>query len=144
MSHDDASGIISYNNKNDSINITWDRVGYEKNFEAVNHAMEKVTKGLGGTFVKNPMWTRALGKSVISAHPLGGCPMGESGRTAVVNHAGQVFDGMNNNIILKPVRVLVFLIVFNPLGTLATQCTVQFRYLTQCSVQECIPLVLRK
>ena len=27
---------------------------------------------------------------------------------------------------------------------MATQRTVQFRYLTQCSVQECIPLVLRK
>ena len=93
MSHDDASGIISYNKNIDSIDITWDRVGYEKNFETVNHALEKVTKGLKGTFVKNPMWTSALGKSVISAHPLGGCPMGESGRTAVVNHAGQVFDG---------------------------------------------------
>ena len=93
MSHDDANGVITYNKNNDSIDITWDRVGYEKNFMTVNHAMEKVTKGLKGTFVKNPTWTAALGKSVVSAHPLGGCSMGESGRTAVVNHAGQVFDG---------------------------------------------------
>lgn len=93
MSHDDASGIISYNPDNDSVDITWDRLGYEKNFQTVNNAMEKATKGLKGTFVKNPTWTPALGKSVVSAHPLGGCPMGESGRTAVVNHAGQVFDG---------------------------------------------------
>ena len=93
MSHDDASGIISYNRDNDSVDIIWDKVGFEKNFEIVNNAMEKVTKGLRGTFVKNPTWTPALGKSVVSAHPLGGCPMGESGRTAVVNHAGQVFDG---------------------------------------------------
>ena len=93
MSHDDASGIISYNQDNDSVDITWDRVGFEKNFQIVNNAMEKATKGLKGTFVKNPTWTDALGKSVVSAHPLGGCPMGESGRTAVVNHAGQVFDG---------------------------------------------------
>lgn len=93
MSHDDASGIISYNQDNDSVDITWNRVGFEKNFQIVNDAMEKATKGLKGTFVKNPTWTDALGKSVVSAHPLGGCPMGESGRTAVVNHAGQVFDG---------------------------------------------------
>lgn len=93
MSHDDASGIISYDKKIDNINITWDRVGFESNFEIVNEALEKMTKGLKGTFVKNPMWSRALGKSVISAHPLGGCPMGESGRSAVVNHAGQVFNG---------------------------------------------------
>ena len=93
MSHDDASGLISYNHNNDSVDITWDRVGFEKNFQIVNNAMEKATKGLKGTFVKNPTWTDALGKSVVSAHPLGGCPMGESGRDAVVNHAGQVFDG---------------------------------------------------
>ena len=93
MSHDDASGIITYNNTNDSVDITWKSVGYEENFVTCNKAMEKVTAGLSGTFVQNPMWTPALGKSVISAHPLGGCPMGESGQTAVVNHAGQVFDG---------------------------------------------------
>lgn len=93
MSHDDASGIISYNHDNDSVDITWDKVGFEKNFQIVNNAMEEATKGLKGTFVKNPTWTQTLGKSVVSAHPLGGCPMGESGRTAVVNHAGQVFDG---------------------------------------------------
>ena len=93
MSHDDANGTISYNKDNDSVDITWPNIGYEKNFATVNQAMEKITTGLSGTFVKNPMWTEALGKSIISAHPLGGCPMGESGRTAVVNHAGQVFDG---------------------------------------------------
>ena len=92
MSHDDSGGVISYNKKNDSIDITWDRVGFEKTFEIVNKAVEKVVEGLEGTYVRNPMWC-ALGKSVTSAHPLGGCPMGESGRTAVVNHAGQVFDG---------------------------------------------------
>ncbi|CAH3174456.1 unnamed protein product [Porites lobata] len=99
MSHDDASGIITYDNTNDSVDITWKRVGYEENFVTCNQAMEKVTAGLSGTFVQNPMWTPALGKSVISAHPLGGCPMGESGQTAVVNHAGQVFDGDSGNVL---------------------------------------------
>lgn len=99
MSHDDASGIISYNQDNDTVDIAWDRVGYEKNFETVNLAMEKATKGLKGTFVKNPLWTPALGKSVVTAHPLGGCPMGESGRTAVVNHAGQVFEADSGQVL---------------------------------------------
>ena len=93
MSHDSASGVISFGNKTDNIDIKWERVGFEKNFENVNEALEKIARSLGGTFVKNPTWLESLGRSVISAHPLGGCPMGESGRTAVVNHAGQVFDG---------------------------------------------------
>lgn len=103
MSHDDASGIISYDKDIDSIDITWDRVGFESNFEIVNEALEKMAKGLKGKFVKNPMWSPALGKSVISAHPLGGCPMGESGRTAVVNHAGQIFEG-------EPLRIISSLV----------------------------------
>lgn len=93
MSHDSASGVISFENKTDNIDITWERVGFEKNFKNVNQALEKITRGLEGTFVKNPTWLESLGRSVISAHPLGGCSMGESGRTAVVNHARQVFDG---------------------------------------------------
>lgn len=101
MSHDSASGVISFENKNDVIDINWDRVGFEKNFETVNQALEKIARGLGGTFVRNPTWLESLGRSVISAHPLGGCPMGESGRTAVVNHAGQVFDGKMATVIFN-------------------------------------------
>lgn len=52
-----------------------------------------MTAGLEGTFVKNPMWLQSLGRSVVTGHPLGGCTMGETGRTGVVNHAGQVFYG---------------------------------------------------
>ncbi|XP_078380752.1 cholesterol oxidase-like [Oculina patagonica] len=99
MGHDSSSGVISFENKIDDIDITWDRVGYERNFENINQALEKLTRGLGGTYVKNPMWSQTLGRSVITVHPLGGCPMGESGRTAVVNHAGQVFDGDTNKLL---------------------------------------------
>ena len=91
MSHDDASGVISL--ENDLFDITWERVGFDRNFEDVNQALEKMAAGLRGTFIRNPMWLESLGRSVITAHPLGGCAMGESGRTGVVNHAGQVFDG---------------------------------------------------
>ena len=52
-----------------------------------------MTADLEGTFVKNPMWLQSLGRSVVTGHPLGGCAMGETVRTGVVNHAGQVFYG---------------------------------------------------
>lgn len=99
MSHDSASGIISYDKNLDSIDIDWDRVGFENNFKIVNEAVEKVAEELEGKFVKNPLWSDVFGKSVISAHPLGGCPMGESGQTAVVTHAGQVFEGDSSNVL---------------------------------------------
>lgn len=93
MSHDNAGGEILYHNKTDDISVTYKGVGYEPNFEIVNEATKKVAEKLGGTFVKNPLWSKHLGKSVITVHPLGGCPMAESGQTGVTNHAGQVFEG---------------------------------------------------
>ena len=104
MSHDSASGVISFDNKIDDINITWDRVGYESNFKTIDQTLQKIVHGLGGTYVRNPIWSETLGKSVVSVHPLGGCPMGDSGRTGVVNHAGQVFDGTSVSISFRSFR----------------------------------------
>ena len=75
--------------KIDDIDITWDRVGYESNFKTIDQKLQKVVHGLGGTYVRNPMWSETLGKGVISVHPLDGCSMGESGR-------------INNNLVLTP------------------------------------------
>lgn len=53
---------------------------YRKYFNDVNKAIEKkMTAGLEGTFVKNPMWLQSLGRGVVTDHSLGGCAMGETG-----------------------------------------------------------------
>lgn len=48
-----VSGIFFYNYNNVSVDIIWDRVGFEKNFLVVNYVIEKFIKGLKGIFVKN-------------------------------------------------------------------------------------------
>ena len=93
MSHDDAGGEILLDPKSDGVYIKWDEVGRQKNVAQVNEKLEKVSGQLGGTFVINPMWSKKMGRELVTAHPLGGCPMGENGKAAVVNHKGQVFDG---------------------------------------------------
>ncbi|XP_068719443.1 cholesterol oxidase-like [Montipora capricornis] len=96
ISHDAARGVISL--EDGVFDITWEGVGSERNFNEVNKAIEKMTAGLEGTFVKNPLWLESLGRSVATGHPLGGCPMGDSGKTGVVNHAGQVFYGSTDRV----------------------------------------------
>lgn len=82
--------------KIDDIDITWDRVGYESNFKTIDQKLQKVVHGLGGTYVRNPMWSETLGKRVIPVHPLDGCSMGESGR-------------INNNLVLTQSLRVVFI-----------------------------------
>src|SRR5438876_2549135 len=63
----------------------------------------------GGQYVPNPLW-RALpadaagvmsgpppGGRVLTVHPLGGCPMGETARSGVVDHKGEVFNAAGAN-----------------------------------------------
>ncbi|MEZ5653256.1 MAG: alkaline phosphatase D family protein [Burkholderiaceae bacterium] len=56
----------------------------------------------GGYYITNPLWkllpdefaevTDDLDGQVLSVHPLGGCPMGESVRTGVVDDLGRVYN----------------------------------------------------
>ncbi|XP_022797350.1 uncharacterized protein LOC111335634 [Stylophora pistillata] len=136
MSHDSASGVISFDNKIDDIDITWDRVGYESNFKTIDQTLQKIVHGLGGTYVRNPFWSETLGKSVVSVHPLGGCPMGDSGRTGVVNHAGQVFDG-NTDELLEGLYVVDGSIIPRSVGVNPTLTI-------SCLAERCMRLLVEK
>ena len=93
MSHDDASGCIKLSESCDGAYIEWEDVGYQKNFEMVNERLLKCAEQLGGTYVKNPIWSSFFDNQVVTVHPLGGCPMSIDGENGVVNHKGQVYSG---------------------------------------------------
>ncbi|XP_078681275.1 uncharacterized protein LOC144916136 isoform X2 [Branchiostoma floridae x Branchiostoma belcheri] len=97
MSQDRDRGRLVLD-KQGSIVMEYPGVGDEKNFDLVNDKHKVAATSLEGTFVPNPMWGGILAryrdvKSLITVHPLGGCAMGESSKTGVVNHKGQVFRG---------------------------------------------------
>ncbi|HUF47198.1 MAG TPA: GMC oxidoreductase [Vicinamibacterales bacterium] len=91
MSHDEARGRMTL--EHDRLRITWPGVGEEKAIVSANAELAAVAKALGGVFVRNPIWSELMGHEVVSVHPLGGCVMGESADTGVVNHKSQVFAG---------------------------------------------------
>jgi len=48
---------------------------------------------MGGRFIDLPTWQGLLGKKkLVVVHPLGGCPIGNTHETGVVDEFGQVFD----------------------------------------------------
>lgn len=91
MSHDGAGGRLVLDD--DRLRIHWPDVGDEPIFETVNGALEQTTVPLGGEFVPDPLWTKLLGKSLVTVHPLGGCAIGRSAREGVVDHKSRVFAG---------------------------------------------------
>jgi len=114
MSQDEGTGRLLLDK--DRLDIEWPGVGTEANYVHANQRLDDATKALGGEFVKNPMWADRIHNKLISVHPLGGCPMGESAEQGVVNHKGQVFSGTTGSTVHEGLYVTDGSVMPRPLG----------------------------
>ncbi|XP_072017812.1 uncharacterized protein [Amphiura filiformis] len=103
VGHDPAAGELKLDEETDRVWVHYPNIGDSDYFERVRSTMDHATKSLKGTFIPNPYWaglpaTMRDTKGIVTGHPLGGCGMGETGASGVVNHAGQVFVGDTSEI----------------------------------------------
>lgn len=91
VSHDDARGRLVL--EKDSLQVQWPNAGEQPVYTRVDEALTKAAEAVGGRYVKNPLSATNMGTKPATAHPLGGCGMGEDASTGVVNHKCQVFAG---------------------------------------------------
>ena len=103
MSHDSADGKLVRDKSSGRVWADFPNVGSGENFEKIFEGAKRLTAGLEGHHIANPFWKGAWSqlrntKGIITVHPLGGCCMAESGAKGVVNHAGQVFVGDNEEV----------------------------------------------
>jgi cholesterol oxidase len=81
---------------NGLLEVDWRKRGRSAEyFDRVREVSKQVCEKLGGTFLDNPIWHL---NHVITVHPLGGCPMGESRERGVVDPvSGQVwgYEGLH-------------------------------------------------
>jgi cholesterol oxidase len=122
MTHDGEHGKI--NLTNNRLNIDWSSVGKEAIFSKADAQLRKETKALSGIYIKNPVWIKEMNNELVTVHPLGGCYMGESIETAVVNHKGQVFThddatGVYENLYVTDGSVMPRSLGVNPLLTIS-------------------------
>ncbi len=92
MAHDNGNGKMKLGKKG-RLEIDWPGVGSDSIFTTINDRIKGATKALGGTFIKNPVWTSLFDFDLVTVHPLGGCNMADSAETGVTDHKGQVFSG---------------------------------------------------
>jgi cholesterol oxidase len=75
---------------NGRLRIHWDPAASEPMYQEMEAAMRKLSDHLGGHFVRGVLWRRPL-RRLLTAHPLGGCAMGDSPSSGVVNDRGEVW-----------------------------------------------------
>lgn len=86
MGRDVAGGKMSLPGK--WLEVDWPLGPSQPFFVQMRKHMQGIAAALGGVLVDNPLWH--IGRS-ITVHPLGGCPMGRSAATGVVDSYGEVF-----------------------------------------------------
>jgi len=91
VSHDDAAGRIRL--ENGRAQIDWPGVADQPVYARVDAALTKAAEAVGARYIKSPLAATNMGTKPATAHPLGGCGMGQDAGTGVVNHKCQVFDG---------------------------------------------------
>jgi cholesterol oxidase len=76
-----------------ALDLSWKPEHSASVVEAIVAVHRRMTEATGGRLLPNPAWS--LFKSLITLHPLGGCRMGVTRETGVVDHLGQVFGYPN-------------------------------------------------
>ena len=91
VSHDAADGTIRL--EKEKIVIDWPGASEQPVYKKIDDMLTKISKAIGGKYIKNPLAESMMGNTHATAHPLGGCVMGDDTTNGVVNHRCQVFDG---------------------------------------------------
>ena len=98
-----------------ALNLVWEVGGSEGVLEAMESMQQRMTEATGGRSRALPTWR--LLKSLVTLHPLGGCPIGTSAETGVVDHLGRVFGFPN--LFVADGAILPTPTVRNPSHTIA-------------------------
>ncbi|MBI0397850.1 GMC family oxidoreductase N-terminal domain-containing protein [Cyclobacterium marinum] len=116
MTHDDGNGVMKMDDEG-KLNLSWEGVGKQEIFKKVSGEIFSATQALGGTKIPNPTWNNLMNYDLVTVHPLGGCGMGESIESGVVDHKGQVFSGESDTALHEGLFVLDGAIIPRPVGT---------------------------
>ena len=97
MGMDDAGGYFKWDRpffeRDGRVSVSWSGAGRQGLFGMINEELKRHARSLGASFLANPMWAFLNLRRLVTAHPLGGCPMGNDYVEGVVDEFGRVFSG---------------------------------------------------
>jgi cholesterol oxidase len=92
--HDSSNGRLEL--ENDAMVVDWPEITNQPVYRRADEILAEALGARGGSHLQNPFESRITGKKPVTAHPLGGCAMGQDADQGVVNHKGQVFDATSD------------------------------------------------
>ena len=102
--------------RGDQVEVQWSPWRNRELLRAIERVMRDLSHGAGGRFVTSLLWRWPLRK-VLTAHPLGGCPMGESATTSAVDDRGEVWG--HPNLFVVDGSIIPTALAVNPSLTIA-------------------------
>ena len=91
MGFDDSRGKMILNKPKGKVKIVWDEAGRQPLYTRINEELRRHARAQGGSFIASPQWDLFEMRRLMTAHPLGGCPLGEDSSQAAVDEYGRVF-----------------------------------------------------
>lgn len=95
MSEDNAKGTMRLRtdllDPHGRLEIDWDGGGSEPIFTLINEELRRHARALEAEFILNPWWHFLNMHRLITAHPLGGLPLGDDYLQGAVDEFGRVF-----------------------------------------------------
>jgi cholesterol oxidase len=89
MGTDAADGRMSLSNN--VIDIHWDNKRSQEMFDEMEALLKQLSQAAGGRYKPSVLWGWPF-KKLLTAHPLGGCPMSDDPDQGVVNEFGEVWN----------------------------------------------------
>jgi len=97
MGFDDARGAMvletSPLHPDGRLEIHWQDVGAQEVFRRLDDELRRHARAIGARFISSPLWALFEMRPLLTAHPLGGCPIGEDYQHGAVDEYGRVFAG---------------------------------------------------
>ncbi len=92
MGTDAADGRLKL--KDGWIDIEWSHRRSRQMFRELENALKDLSRGVNGKYVSSILWKWPFSK-LLTAHPLGGCYMGETRESSLASHLGAVWGYPN-------------------------------------------------
>lgn len=124
MGHDGADGTLVLDHRG-RVHLLWQNALDHPLVGTLNAEMKAHTAVLGGTYITNPRWDEHFGRNLITVHPLGGCGMGSTADSGVVDDRGRVFDpsrgptAVHDGLFVADGAIIPTAIGVNPLLTIS-------------------------